>query len=132
MQDSVKEYPEFAIMPNTSYTALVDGTIVGVFGMHIMWPGVCELWLMLTKDYMTFGVSGVEAFYEIKKCVDVMIEENNIVRAQALARCDFPKAIKMLEVLGFQREGRLRKYAPDGCDEYRYALIREEPNGNDG
>lgn len=107
-----------------SYTALWNGKIVGVGGISILWSGVGELWLILAKDSKRDGMNGVIALDAIRKKVDEIIEENKIVRAQATVRLDFPKGIKMLESFGFQREGCLRRYTPDGCSVYRYARIK--------
>ena len=124
LEGAVKDYPDMPIDPKTSYTALWDGKIVGVGGIAMMWKGVGELWLILTKDSNRAGAHGLVAFDAIRKKIDEIIEENNIIRAQAIARLDFPKAIDMLTWLGFENEGRLRKYTPDGCDVYRFARIK--------
>ena len=123
LEDAVKGYPNMQVDPKTSYTALWDNVIVGVGGAAMMWKGVYEFWLILTKDSKLDGAHGIVAFEAVRKKIDEIIEENNIVRAQATARLDFPKAVKMLEALGFTFEGILRKYTPDKCDVYRYARI---------
>ena len=123
LEDAVKSYPNMQVDPKTSYTALWDGVIVGVGGAAMMWKGVWEFWLILTKDSKLDGAHGIVAFEAIRKKIDEIIEDNNIVRAQAIARLDFPKAIKMLEALGFHLEGYMKKYTPDFCDVYRYARI---------
>lgn len=124
LESAVKGYPAMSIDYRTSYTALWDGRIVGVGGASMMWTGVWEFWLILSKDTKLDGVHGIVAFDAIKKKVDEIIKDNKIVRAQATARVDFPKAIKMLEALGFEREGLLRRYTPDGASVYRYARIK--------
>ncbi|GAI14456.1 unnamed protein product, partial [marine sediment metagenome] len=80
-EDAVKNYPEFPEVPDRCYTVLADGKIAGIFGLFIMWEGVGELWLMLTKDYMDFGVSGFKIYKIIEDRINRMISENNIVRA---------------------------------------------------
>ena len=124
LEDAVKSYPNMQVDPKTSFTALWDGVIVGVGGAAMMWKGVYEFWLMLTKDSKLDGAHGIVAFEAIRKKIDEIIEENNIVRAQAVVRLDFPRGIKMLEALGFQMEGYLKKYTPDFCDVYRYAKVK--------
>lgn len=124
LEEAVKNYPDMPIDPKTSYTVLWDDVIVGVGGVSMMWKGVGEMWLILTKDSKRDGIHGIVALNTIRKKVDEIIEENNIVRAQATARIDFPKGIQMLEALGFEREGFLRRYCPDGCSVYRYARIK--------
>ena len=124
LEDTVKSYPDMPIDPKTSYTALWDGKIVGVGGISMMWAGVGELWMILSKDSKLDGAHGIVAFDAIRKKIDEIIEENSIVRAQATARLDFPKGIKMLMALGFEKEGLLRKYTPDRCDVYRFSRVK--------
>lgn len=124
LESAVKGYPAMSIDYRTSYTALWDDIIVGVGGAAILWKGVWEFWLILAGDSKLDGLHGIVAFDAIKEKVDEIIEDNKIVRAQATARLDFPKGIKMLEALGFEREGLLRRYAPDGASVYRYARIK--------
>lgn len=124
LEEVVKDYPNMPIDPETSYTALWDGKIVGVGGISMMWRGVGELWLILTKDSNRKGAHGIVAFDAIRKKIDKIIKENNVVRAQATARLDFPKGVSMLVALGLKNEGRMEKYTPDGCDVYRFARIK--------
>jgi hypothetical protein len=124
LEDAVKCYPNMPIDPRASYTTLWNDVIVGVGGAVMMWEGVWEFWLILTKDSKLDGAHGIVAFETIRRKIDEIIEENNIVRAQAVVRLDFPRGIKMLEALGFQAEGYMKKYTPDGCDVYRYAKVK--------
>lgn len=123
LEDAVKSYPNMDVDPKTSYTTLLDGVIVAVGGASIMWEGVWEFWLIMTKESKRNGAYGIIALETIRKKIDEIVEENNIVRAQATVRIDFTKGIKMLEALGFQREGLLRRYCPDGMSSYRYSRI---------
>ena len=124
LEGAVKDYPDMPIDPKTSYTALWDGKIVGVGGAAMLWESNWEFWLILSKDSNRAGAHGLVAFDAIRKKIDEIIEDNNIVRAQATARLDNPKAIDMLIWLGFENEGRLRKYTPDRCDVFRFARIK--------
>ena len=119
----VKGYPYLEVPTEHCYAAIFEGHIVGVGGLAIHWEGVAEVWMILTADCKKKGLYGIVALYAIQNKMDELIEENNIWRAQATVRTDFPKAIEMIEFFGFQREGLLRKYFPDKCDGYRYARL---------
>ena len=41
---------------------------------------------------------------------------------QAIVRSDFKDAHKLAKFLGFESEGLMRKYGPDGSDYERYAI----------
>ena len=47
---------------------------------------------------------------------------DTVRRIDATAREDFPQASRMLEMLGFEREGLMKSYGPDGSSHYLFAL----------
>ncbi len=122
LEGAVKNYPKMIPTP-PAYTIIFDDEIVGVGGMIILWKGVAEMWLMLTANCRKEGFFGIIAFEAIKNKVDEMLEEHKIRRAQATVRIDFPKAKKMVKALGFELEGIMKSYTPDGADVELYARI---------
>jgi len=122
LEGAVKNYPEMIPTP-PAFTAIFDDKIVGIGGMIILWEGVGEMWIMLTKDCKKEGVFGIVAFETIKNKVDELIKKYKIRRAQCTVRIDFPKAKKMVEALGFKQEGIMKKYTPDSCDVGLFARI---------
>ncbi len=124
-EGAVKNYPYMEIPHENCYTAIYESAIVGVGGMIILWDGVGEVWLMLTADCKKYGIFGIVAFEALRKKVDELIEEHKMRRVQATIRTDFPKAKKMIKALGFELEGIMRAYAPDGADVELYARLTE-------
>lgn len=122
LEGAVKNYPKMIPTP-PAFTVIFDDKIVGVGGTIILWEGVGEFWLMLTKDCKREGIFGIVAFEAIKNKVDELIKEHKIRRAQCTVRTDFPKARKMVEALGFRQEGIMLSYCPDKCDVWLYARI---------
>lgn len=120
LEEAVKGYPDLKPSPPCK-TGLVDGRIVGLGGITILWDGVGEGWLILTKDVLTRKVESYRCIYRLML---KLIEENKLRRIQAHVRTDFRQAIKMIEALGFEREGLLREFCPDKCDVYMYARIK--------
>lgn len=120
LEDAVKNYPEMHPQ-KPSYTGLIDGKIVGVGGVTVLWEGVGEGWLILTKDVLKHKTTAYNCIYRMTKKI---IEECNLTRIQAVVRVDFPQAMKMMERLGFRREGYLRKYCPDGCNVWLYGRVK--------
>lgn len=78
---------------------------------------------MLTKDSRKHGVYGLLAYMAIREKVEELIETNKLWRAQATVRVELSQAIKMVEALGFEREGLLKQYCPDKGNVYIYARI---------
>ena len=106
-EGAVKGYPYMDIPDENCYTAIFEGKIVGVGGLVIKWDGVGLLWLMLTKDCRKNGVFGVIALNAIRDKIKELIERNNLWRAEATIREDFPRAIMMIEHFGFMQQGML-------------------------
>ena len=114
-EEAVKEYPNLIPAPD-SWTCLFDGEIVGIGGIIELWKGVCEVWLMLTKQARKDGIFGLIAYHTIRAKMDELIQKYQPWRVQAHVRDDFPKAIKFIESLGFEYEGIMEKYLPDKGD----------------
>ena len=122
-EGAVKNYPYMEIPDENTYTVIYESAIVAVGGLWVRWEGVGLLWLMLTADCKKYGIHGLLALEAIKEKMEYLIEKNNLWRAEAAIRTDFLQAIKMIEFLGFEREGLMRQYYPDKSDSYLYARI---------
>ena len=122
-EESIKDYPYMQCPDENTYTVLYESRIVAVGGLYVRWEGVGLLWLMLTADCKKYGFHGVLALDAIKQKTELLIEKNNLWRAEAIVRVGFDKAIKMIEFFGFKREGLMRKYYPDKSDGYLYAKV---------
>ena len=122
-EGSLKDYPYMEVPNDHCFTAIFQDKIVGVGGLVIHWPGMAEAWLMLTNACRKDTAFGLVALFAIKDKMEELLKENNIRRAQAVARVDFPKAIKMIESFGFKKESRMEQYCMDGSDAWRYVRI---------
>ena len=119
----IKNYHYMQIPDENCITAIFEGCVVGVAGLIVKWPGVGLLWLMLTANCKKKGFYGLFALCAIRDKMNELIEKNNLWRAEATVRTDFPEAIKMIEFFGFEREGLMRQYCPDKGDSYLYAKV---------
>ena len=122
-EGAVKNYPYMEIPDENCYTAIYESAIVAVGGLQVKWEGVGLLWLMLTADCKKYGIYGLLALEAIKEKMEYLIEKNKLWRTEAAVRVDFPQAIKMIEFLGFEREGIMRQYYPDKTDAILYSRI---------
>lgn len=121
LEEAVKRYPDLPTPDNNAFSGFWDGELIGVGGVIILWEGVGELWLILSKDFI--GISDIATFMAIRKKINELIANNNLWRVQAIVRDDFPKAIKMIEALGFHSEGLLERYCPDKGDAIIYSRV---------
>lgn len=120
-EGAIKDYPYMDMPDENCYTAIFESEIVAVGGLVMRWEGVGLLWLMLTDKCKKNGVYGIIALDAIRRKMNELIKENNLWRAEATVRTDFPQAIKMTEYFGFKREGLMKWYCPDKGSAYLYA-----------
>lgn len=121
LEGAVKVYPKLTL-PENSYTYTINGEIACVGGTVILWPGVGEMWMILTANCKDL-TSGTEIALKIRHEMKVLMAENNLWRIQASVRTDFPLAERLTQALGFIKEGVMKKYLPDGTDAYLYARV---------
>lgn len=121
-QEAVKNYPELPIPANT-YTGVLDGEIVAVGGIKMFFPGVGEVWLIMTKYSRKDGIFGRMAYRALKKKLDELIEDLKLRRCEAQARADFPIAIRFIEALGFKFNCERENWFPDGTSALLYCKV---------
>lgn len=121
---SIGSYPDFDL-DSCSFTYIVDDVVLGCGGIKIFWPGVGDAWIMLNhcicERPILFRIKAIEFIRD--KLLELMTE-NNIRRCGAIVKTDFEKANKLVRFLGFEYEGMMRKFAPDGRDMNIYGLVR--------
>jgi RimJ/RimL family protein N-acetyltransferase len=58
-----------------------------------------------------------------KSFSDIVAQSLSLHRLQLTVRLDEPRALRWAEYLGFEIEGLMRKYSPDGADTYILARV---------
>lgn len=100
------------------------GRVLGCGGLRVYWPGVADAWAVFRRQ--TLWTYPKTSFRTIRAILEDLTEKEGIVRLQCFVRCDFPAAIRLAEHLGFDREGRMRKFSHDEHkDCFLYAKIFE-------
>ena len=95
-----------AVQLGTAFTGFSEKGIIGCAGILPIWKGVGHAWVVMGKDYKI--IAGMQ-----------------FKRVEATVSCDFITGVQWLERMGFELEGKKRKYGPDGKDHYSYARIME-------
>ena len=121
LEKAVKDYPDLIAPSDYCHTALWDGEVVGVGGVIIYWEGVGEVWILLSPKIRKFPIQMVRC---IRKMYEKHSTDRSFRRLQCVVSIDFPQGQKMVESLGFEKEGLLRKYLPEGTDAWMYSIIR--------
>lgn len=101
-----------------SYTAIIDGKVMGAAGVIEQWSGRGTAWALI-------GDTGPKDFISIHRAVLRFLDVCYLKRVELTADCDFPAAHRWARMLGFNLEcERMVAYAPSGKDCSLYARIR--------
>ena len=123
LMDGDAEYEENRIdfaTPGLSFTLLADNRIVLSGGIHPIWDGVAEGWVISSKRIYE---NRIKASRLIRKRTDLLCAANKIWRLQTSVKANFKMGIRFAEFLGFEIEGLMRGYGPDKSDYYRMAKV---------
>jgi RimJ/RimL family protein N-acetyltransferase len=108
-----------------AYSAYADGTIIGMGGVFILWPGTGEAWCLVSPEIRKHGIFFTRA---VKRYLDMIAKLKNLERIQAAVQVDFQVGLKFIEALGFGAEGVMEKFF-NGKTFIRFAKFysKEEP-----
>ena len=105
-----------------STSVIRNGHLLGSGGIFPVWDGLGEAWVIPSRLVQKHKKMFVKL---IRENMARMTDEFQFRRLQATARADAPKSRRFLEFLGFEREGLLKAYGPDGADHVLFAKIRK-------
>jgi hypothetical protein len=100
-----------------AYAALVDNRAIAFGGCLELWRDRAYLWSLIGEDagpHMRTLVRAAAGYLEAAPWR----------RIEAAVVCDFPQGHRLIKMLGFEFEGRMRAYSPDGADHDLYARIK--------
>ena len=117
------ESSKAAMMKETclsAYTALLESKVFMIGGVYGLWQNVGEAWFMMSSHAykMPFAAAKYSSLL-----LDHVQEDNKLQRIQASVHADDSQAIRYVEWLGFENEGLMKRYGPDGSDYYRFARV---------
>ena len=108
-------------MPKRGFACVEKGEVYLVGGIIPVWDGVGEAWIIPSKK---MGERKIAASRWMRIAFDHLFDELKLHRAQAYADASFTEACRVLEWVGMEKEGIMRKYGSDGRDHYRYAKVK--------
>lgn len=113
---SKPEYAESLYKAGPAYS-LVDGDAVyASMGLIPQWEGRAVAWGLISAE-------AGQHFIKIHKAVRRTMTIHPYRRIETAVACDFAQGHRWATMLGFEREGRMRAYTPDGRDCDLYARI---------
>ena len=111
---------EFLAKSGTALSAFADGEFLGCGGLQVFpWKTTAEAWVWAMP-----GVHDYPLF--VHKIVARGLKQGGIKRIQCTVKVGNDRAVRWVEILGFEREGLMKKYGPGGADFYMYAKVLKE------
>ena len=104
-----------------AHSIIQDGHLVLSAGVWQLWPGVGEAWLLPSARLLARPRGPVRT---VRRFLDEIAEREGYTRVQATTHADFERGERFLKWLGFEREGVLRKFGPDGSDHKIYSRVK--------
>jgi hypothetical protein len=110
-------YAKALVLPGHSFTALDGDRVLACAGIIPLWEGRAEAWALMGRDLRAH-------FLAIHHATRRFLNACGMRRVEAAVDAQFGCAKGWIEALGFEEEGVLRAYTPDGRDCIRYARVR--------
>lgn len=117
------ESSKAAMMKETclsAYTALLESKVFMIGGVYGLWENVGEAWFVMSS--IAYKKPFAAAKYS-SLMLDHVQDDAGLKRIQASVHTNDQQAIRYVEWLGFENEGLMKKYGPDGSDYYRFARV---------
>lgn len=111
------EYAAWLAEYGDGYTVIDGDYVVACAGVAKQWEGRGMAWALLAKE------SG-RCFLPLHRAVLRYLDFAGYRRIEATVDAEFMPGHRWLMMLGFEREGRMPAYAPDGRTHDLYARIR--------
>lgn len=99
-------------------TARVEEENIACFGITPLWSGVGVIWGLFAADA---GKYGIEVLRASDAFIGSLMEDFRRVQCEVMA--NNKDAVKYIEAFGFEREGIMRNYGPNGENYYMYARV---------
>ena len=103
-----------------AWTALVGGEPAACAGVAPLWPGVAEAWSFagaaIGREALAFHRAVARGLADAER-------DLRLHRVQAACRADHVRGRRWLALLGFEEEGLMRRYGPEGRCFVRFARV---------
>ena len=99
-----------------AYTLVVGDEVLATAGFIPQWEGRATVWALISKEvgpHMVF----------LTRAVKRALQLHHYRRVETHVSSDFEQGHRWARLLGFEREGRMRAFTPEGDDCDLYARI---------
>lgn len=110
------EYGPALLAAGPCYSGVVGDVVIASAGFYPQWDGRAIVWALVSGD-------AGRHFVSLHRAVLRSFELHPFRRIETCVLKGFAEGCRWAEMLGFQREGLMRAYGPDGSDFHLYARV---------
>lgn len=111
------EYGESLKRSGPCFTLEDEGRAIICAGVVEMWEGRGHAWSLIAQD------AGAH-FVRIVRAMRHFLDLQDTRRIEAAVGANFEQGHRLMKMLGFEREGLMRAYLPNGQDAVLYGRVR--------
>jgi hypothetical protein len=100
-----------------SFSGIKDGRVLGCAGLVKQWENRAVAWSLLAGDVGS-------DFIRVHRAVDRFLELSDFNRIEAFVDANFEQGHRWIQMLGFEPEGYMKQFNPDGGDALMYARLK--------
>jgi hypothetical protein len=119
--DDYTTFLDYYTKNGLGYTLMVDDRIIAAAGVVRLLPGSGEAWALVTPLIHRYPIA---FFRAVRESLESIILELKLHRVQSTVKVNDKRSVKFLIKLGFEIEGLLRKYSPDGLDHFIMGRVK--------
>jgi len=98
----------------------IDGRILGVAGSFRQWAGSSQLWAIFDKEVDKYPMALTRICNSL---ILYAVKKQNLRRVSINVKSDYTKGNRFAWTLGFDFEGKMHGFLPDGTDANLYARL---------
>jgi RimJ/RimL family protein N-acetyltransferase len=114
-EEWTKEYEN-----SIGYSLIINGEIIGSAGVFLGGYGRGDCWMIVTTRISKYKKT---VFKTVKNMLNEIAKKYHLRRLQTVVLPEFEAGKRFVEGLGFECEGCLKKYGPNGEDFLMYGRV---------
>lgn len=117
-QEYMKQLIDYNVdLTDQAFTFEVDNEIIAIGGLNVIWEGRAELWSLISKYAGRY-------LFRVISIAQTLIQDSGCKRIEATVDVGFESGVRFIKLLGFNMEGYLQSYRPDGKDVLLFTRIQ--------
>lgn len=113
-------YAESLVVPGLSWSAVLGKSIVAMAGLSPQWEGRVIAWGLFGETVPKFAWSRIVRRMKLEM---YQITKHGPHRVEMTVPGGFYEGTRLARMLGFEVEGKLKFFGPDGRDHFQYAKV---------